>query len=113
MGFLKGWIRPEMLRTCQRCGSTWIVPRSYTKRHSTGSSMAPLSGTGGIGGQEMMILTGVAEETTNRVLKDATGSAQIRASYGRCPECGSNVWTQKRLWHGSGSGSAHGPNRES
>ena len=75
--------------------------------------MAPLSGTGGIGGQEMMILTGVAEETTNRVLKDATGSAQIRASYGRCPECGSNVWTQKRLWHGSGSGSAHGPNRES
>jgi hypothetical protein len=75
--------------------------------------MAPLSGTGGIGGQEMMILTGVAEETTNRVLKDATASAQIRASYGICPECGSNVWTQKRLWRGSESGSIHKPNSDS
>jgi hypothetical protein len=107
MGFLKGLIRPEVRRTCQRCGSTWVVPRTYTKRHSTGAGMAPLSGTGGIGGQEMMILTGVADETTHRVLRDATASAQIRASYSMCPECGSNIWTQKRLWSGSGKASGH------
>lgn len=70
---------------------------------------------GGPGGQEMMIVTGVAGETMNRVTKDSTASAQIRASYGVCPECGSNTWTQKRLWSGSGkaSGSTLNPNSDS
>ncbi len=51
MGFLKDLLRHEVLRTCLKCGSTWTVPRYYTKRHSTESSIAPISGTGGLGGR--------------------------------------------------------------
>ena len=114
MGFLKNLLRPEVLRTCLKCGSTWTVPRYYTKRHSTESSIAPISGTGGLGGPKLIIPTGSAGDTMKPV-NDSTGSAQIRASYGVCPECGSNSWTQKRLWSSSGEASepSHKPNGDS
>ncbi len=100
MGFLKDLLRPKVLRTCLKCGNTWAVPRYYTKRHSTESSIAPISGTGGLGGPKLIIPTGSAGDTMKPVLNDSTDSAQIRASYGVCPECGSSAWTQKRLWRG-------------
>jgi hypothetical protein len=96
MRFLQGLFHREVLRTCLRCGTTWTVPKYYTKRHSVSWDIAPLSGTGGVGSQTWMLLTGVAGETTNRVTKHSTDSAQIRAQFGKCPECASNQWKQKR-----------------
>jgi predicted nucleic-acid-binding Zn-ribbon protein len=115
MGFLKDLLRPEVLRTCLKCGSTWTVPRYYTKRHSTESSIAPISGTGGLGGPKLIIPTGSAGDTMKPIPNDSTGSAQIRASYGVCPKCGSNAWTQKRQWSSSGKASepSHNPNGDS
>ena len=115
MGFLKGLVRPQVLRTCLTCRSTWTVARYYTKRHSTEGSIAPISNTGGLGGPKLIIPTGSAGDTMKPVLKDSTDSAQIRASYGVCPECGSNAWTQRRLWRSSGKPSrpSRKPNSDS
>jgi hypothetical protein len=115
MGFLKGFVRPELLRTCLKCGSTWTVPRYYTKRHSTEGSIAPIAGTGGLGGSKLIIPTGSAGDTMKPALKDGDDSAQIRASYGVCAACGSNARTQKRLWRSSGKASepTHNPNSDS
>jgi hypothetical protein len=59
--------------------------------------MAPLAGSaGGISGA-MAAMTGLTAETMNRTVQEGTNSAQLRSAFGMCPQCGSNLFTSKRL----------------
>jgi hypothetical protein len=97
MGFVKALIHPQVLRTCMKCGSSWSVPRYYTRRHSQGGSMAPLAGSGGGITGAMAAMTGLTAETMNRTTQNGMASAQVRSAFSMCPQCGSNLFTSKRL----------------
>jgi predicted nucleic-acid-binding Zn-ribbon protein len=106
MGFLKGLVHAYVRRTCLKCGTSWTMPRSETRRHFSGGSTAPLSGMLGPRGAALII------QSDDRIGNAPTGdhnnavaSAETRARDAVCPKCGSDTWTQKRAWSGSSNNS--------
>jgi hypothetical protein len=83
---VRALIRPKVLRTCRECAFEWKVPRYYAKpqiRASlTAKSRSPLASRR-------------AREVAARRSQDM---ADVGTAYGRCPRCGKENFSQRRLW---------------
>ena len=85
-GILRALIRPKMLRTCRECAFTWKVPRYYAKPQIrvavAAKSRSPLAGRR-------------ARELAARRSEEL---ADVSSAYARCPHCGKETFSQRRLW---------------
>jgi hypothetical protein len=82
-GVLRALIRPKCLRTCRGCGFTWKVPRYYAITQ-IGRAQPPNP-----------LLSRRARQSALQRSNEVT---KIRAEYDRCPYCGENTFSQRRLW---------------
>lgn len=84
---IRGFTRPELLRTCKSCGYQWKVPRYYSK-------MRPGSqgGTSRYGG---------GLNANSAVVDANAGMANQVATFKTCAKCGRQDYVQKRVWHES------------
>jgi hypothetical protein len=89
-GFVRALIRPQVLRTCTKCGHSWHLSRYLTKRH--------FQGVRGDGLEMPATRQEIAESRTSNELV-----GQARSAFRTCPHCGSDVFTQRRMWHESKS----------
>jgi hypothetical protein len=85
-GILRARIRPKVLRTCRACAFTWKVPRYYANPQIRAAlrarSRSPLAGWRG-------------RELAARRSEEI---AELSTAYGRCPHCGKETYSQRRLW---------------
>ena len=83
---LRALIRPKVLRTCRECAFEWKVPRYYARPQVrvalTAKSRSPLTGRR-------------ARELAARRSREI---ADVGTAYGRCPRCGKEEFSQRRLW---------------
>jgi hypothetical protein len=85
-GILRAISRPKMLRTCRECAFTWKVPSYYAKPQIrvavAAKSRSPLAGRR-------------ARELAARRSEEL---ADVSSAYARCPHCGKETFSQRRLW---------------
>jgi hypothetical protein len=85
-GALRALARPKVLRTCGDCAFTWKVPRYYAKPEIrialTAKSRSPLTSKR-------------ARQLAERRIEEI---AEVVTAYGRCPRCGKETFSQRRLW---------------
>jgi hypothetical protein len=85
-GILRALIRPKVLRTCRDCAFTWKVPRYYATPQIQVSvaakSRSPLAG----------------RRARESAVRRSEELAHVSAAYGRCPHCGKEKFSQRRLW---------------
>jgi hypothetical protein len=86
-GFFRALVRPQVLRTCRKCGGTWKVPRYFTRRHARGGGSRP-SGGG----------RSAKPSGASRTLKFNEGLLSQQVIFKKCPSCGEMNFSQKRLW---------------
>jgi hypothetical protein len=83
---LRALIRPKVLRTCRECAFEWKVPRYYAKpeiRASlTAKSRSPLA----------------SKRARELAARRSREIADVGTAYGRCPRCGKEAFSQRRLW---------------
>jgi predicted nucleic-acid-binding Zn-ribbon protein len=89
--FVRAVGRPMLVRTCKVCGYTWTLPRYFAKTRPKGM-------TGSIGGST----DGYSHPTSvagvdAMVDRNASMAGQV-AVYRTCAKCGSQDYTQKRIW---------------
>jgi hypothetical protein len=82
-GVVRALIRPKCLRTCRGCGFSWKVPR-YHAITQIGRGKPP-----------SFLMSRQARESA---LPRNIERAKIRTAYRRCPYCGIETFTQRRLW---------------
>ena len=92
--FLRAVRRPQLVRACKACGYAWTLPRYYAKTRPKGM-------TGSIHGSAdgYSRLTSIAGVDA-MVDRNASLASQV-AIYRSCAKCGSQDYTQKRIWHES------------
>ena len=83
---LRALIRPKVLRTCRECAFEWKVPRYYAKPEISASLTAK---------SRSPLASRRARELAARRSQDM---AEVGAAYGRCPRCGKEIFSQRRLW---------------
>ena len=79
-----GWQRPDLARTCGKCGYTWRVPRSVAKRRMRSISafnVAPNSRT-------------LDRGELAREIASISAENQALETYQHCPKCGAGQFTQ-------------------
>jgi len=85
-GILRALIRPKALRTCRKCEFTWKVPRYYARPQIqvalAARSRSPLA----------------SRRTRELAARRNEEMAEVSAAYGHCPRCGSEEFSQCRLW---------------
>lgn len=94
-GFLRALVRPEMQRTCSKCGYTWRVPRYYTKHHRT-SGFTPSSG--GPAGFERMSPASITSEQPDMLSEQNEQWVEAKARDSVYAKCGSERFRQSRIW---------------
>jgi predicted nucleic-acid-binding Zn-ribbon protein len=90
-------MRPEVKRTCSKCGYTWKMPRYYTKHHRT-EGFAPSSG--GPAGFEQMGPAPIVGERSDYDMREQQNEQwlEAKAQDAVCAKCGSNKYRQRRVW---------------
>jgi DNA-directed RNA polymerase subunit M/transcription elongation factor TFIIS len=85
-GVLRALVRPKMERTCRDCGFRWKVPRYHAVSHveSAAKSRRQSPRTN--------------KKTREVALLQARKTPDLSAAYRRCPHCGTNTFSQRRLW---------------
>jgi hypothetical protein len=85
-GILRALTRPKVLRTCRECAFTWKVPRYYAKPQIrvglTAKSRSPLT----------------SRRARELAARRSQEIADVSTAYGRCPHCGKETFSQRRLW---------------
>jgi predicted nucleic-acid-binding Zn-ribbon protein len=85
---LRGVTHPELVRTCKSCGYQWKVPRYYARMRPSGQGGGSRYNSGGL--------------DSNRATVDANAAmADEVATFRSCAKCGSQDYSQKRIWHES------------
>lgn len=85
-------MRAQELRTCNQCGHAWKVWRYDTKRHLRG---APTD-TGSFLGSHGSALARYQRISDGGQTEDRDG---LNMTADRCTKCGSETFTQRRIWH--------------
>jgi predicted nucleic-acid-binding Zn-ribbon protein len=95
-GFFRALMRPEIRRTCSKCGYTWTVPRYYTKHHLASGAATSSGGPTGYEGTGPVL----AGTTTDRdmIAEQSEQWLEMKAQLARCAKCSSDRYTQKRIW---------------
>jgi predicted nucleic-acid-binding Zn-ribbon protein len=71
-GFARAIVHPELLRTCQKCGYSWRMPRYFARVRATTMG--------------------------SRVITRNAAMAADVAVFTTCARCGSTRYSQKRIW---------------
>ncbi len=100
-GFFRALARPQVLRTCKKCGYSWTVPRYYTKRHFRGLSLPP--GATQVSPRGTGLMTPVTGQEVDETRKESEEVTRTHSAYATCARCGSDTYSQRRLWHESKS----------
>jgi hypothetical protein len=86
LAILRALIRPKVLRTCRACAFTWKVPRYYANPQIrvalAAKSRSPLAG----------------KRARELAARRSEEMADVSTAYSRCPHCGKEMYSQRRLW---------------
>jgi DNA-directed RNA polymerase subunit M/transcription elongation factor TFIIS len=80
------WQPREYARTCAECGYTWRVPRWAAQRRVRSISMISVASR-----------TTIDRSELRREIKSASVANQSADTFRRCPQCGTDHFTQRAL----------------
>ncbi len=79
-----GWQRPDLARTCEKCGYTWRVPRSVAKRRMRSISAFNVAPNSRI----------LDRGELARQVASISAENQALETYQHCPKCGAEQFSQ-------------------